>query len=213
MPSSRAPAAPMSPSTAMQARPTARTWPPVPRLPTASAHGPWPSTAPGAAVPCRPTRRSTRRCRWSWVSSSAPTSPAQSPAYGSTRAQATPAPTSAVCGPRVASCWPAPPSPARPRPGGSRSASRPLWPSQPTRSTWPPTSHPTAATPTTAPTSPPPVSSTARSSCCRTACPAAMVSTPTTRRRPSLATLSTPPTTGSTSCSTMPVRPTRRRRR
>ncbi len=47
-------------------------------------------------------------------------STAGSPACASTRARATPEPTSATCGPPAASSWPRPPSPPRPRPGGNR---------------------------------------------------------------------------------------------
>ena len=95
-----------------------------------------------SAGPRRPARSSS-------ASSSAPTSPASSPASASTRPPATPAPTSATSGRRRAPSSARRPSPARPRPAGSRSASARRSRSPPTPPTSPRTTPRTATTPST----------------------------------------------------------------
>ena len=75
----------------------------------------WPNTAtPGTG---RRQRQLGRRARREVPRVARPDT---SPGSGSTREPATPAPTSARCGPTPAPGWPPSPSPARPRPAGSR---------------------------------------------------------------------------------------------
>ena len=87
-----------------------------------------------------------RRRRRAGGASSAPTPRRRSPASASTRARNTGTHVGSLWTGERARCWPAPPSPTRRPPAGSRSTSPARWRSPPARPTSPPTTPPTGAT-------------------------------------------------------------------